>query len=91
MKFEFSCFSRSLFGTDSIQTIRYLFQMAANTLLPIGSGHLSAAFLKNAGDISANFVCNKISKLNMKFGEFIITSFFPREERKASQKKEIRG
>lgn len=59
--------------------------MAANTLLPIGSGHLGAPFLKNAGNISANFVCNKISKLDMKFGEFIITAFFPREERNERQ------
>lgn len=67
--------------------------MAANTLLPIGSGHLGAAFLKNAGDISANFLCNKISKLDMKFGEFIITSFFPREERNERQarKKKLEG
>lgn len=55
--------------------------MAANTLLFISSGHLSAALLKNAGDISANFICNKISKLNMNFGQFIITAIFPREER----------
>lgn len=54
--------------------------MAANTLLPVSSGHLSAALLKIAREISANFICNKISKLNMKFGEFIITAVFPREE-----------
>lgn len=67
--------------------------MAANTFLPVSSGHLSAALLKNEGEISANFICNKISKLNMKFGEFIITDGFPREERNERQarKKKIRG
>ena len=56
--------------------------MTANTLLPVGSGCLCAALLKNACEISGDFIRNKTSKLNVKFGEFTVDVILLWEERK---------
>lgn len=53
--------------------------MTPNTHFPIGFGCLCAALLKNAHEISGDFIHNKTSKLNMKFGEFTVNVIFPWE------------